>query len=310
MVKEERSKYLGYIFVAIAGACWGTGGLFVENLSSLGASAGVVAFNSQIFALIPMGIILFLKDGVDGFRISKNALFHTFILGSVSKGLFKLTYDTSITLVGVAMGSILLYLSPLFVAIMSVIFFKEKIGTPQKVALFLTIIGCFLMVTGGDLSNLNVSPLGIVLGITAAFLYATSSIVGRYATDGVNPITAAFYMLVFSTLTLLPITQPWTMSSLYTGSSFFFQSLLYGVVTGVLANVFFLTGLSMGISPSRATIFTSLEVVVATLIGVLLFNEFLNVVGLIGIGLMLVSIVLVNADDVRLPLLRNAKTKS
>lgn len=297
MLKEKNSKYLGYLFVAIAGACWGTGGLFVENLSELGASPGIIAFNSQVFALFPMGLVVLLKDGLEGFKISKRSLFHTFILGSVSKGLFKLTYDTSITLVGVAMGSILLYLSPLFVAIMSVLFFKEKIGTPQKLALFLTIIGCFMMVTGGDLSNLNVSPLGITLGIMAAFLYATSSIVGRFATDGVNPITATFYMFVFSTLTLLPIAQPWTMVGLYTGGSFFFQSLLYGVVTGVIANTFFFTGISMGISPSRATIFTSLEVVVATLIGVVVFNEFLNLVGLIGIGLMLISIVLVNADD-------------
>lgn len=305
MLKEKDSKYLGYLFVALAGVCWGTGGLFVENLSALGASSRVIAFNSQVFALIPMGILLFLKDGIKGFKISKTALFYTFILGSVSKGLFKLAYDTSITLVGVAMGSILLYLSPLFVAIMSVIFFKEKIGRPQKIALFLTIIGCFMMVTGGDLSNLNVSPLGIILGITAAFLYATSSIVGRFATDGVNPITATFYMLVFSTLTLLPITQPWTMFSLYADGTFFFQSLLYGVVTGVIANVLFLTGISMGISPSRATIFTSLEVVVATLIGVLVFNEFLNWIGLIGIGLMLISIVLVNADDMELSFLKN-----
>lgn len=117
-------------------------------------------------------------------------------------------------------------------------------------------------------------------------------------------------MFIFSTLTLLPFAQPWNVTSLYTSGNFLFQSLLYGLIPGVLANTFFLTGISLGISPSRATIFTSLEVVVATLIGVAVFNEFLNGVGLIGIVLMLISIVIVNADDLRLPQSRSLKTRS
>lgn len=309
MLKEKRSDLMGYLFVAIAGVCWGVGGLFVENLSDMGVGPSVIAFNSQAFAIIPMGLYVFFKDGVAGFKISKKSLFHTFILGVISKGLFKLVYDTSITMVGVAMGSILLYLSPIFVAIMSTLFFKEKIGSIQKFALLLNLVGCVLMVTGGDFTTLNVSTVGIILGVLAAFFYGTNSIIGRFTTDGVKPRTAAFYMFIFSTLTLLPFAQPWNVVSFYTESTFLFQSLLYGLVPGVLANTFFLTGISLGISPSRATIFTSLEVVVATLIGVAVFNEFLNGIGVVGIGIMLLSIVIVNADDIQLPIIEKLETK-
>lgn len=309
MSKAGRSNIRGYILVAIAGVFWGVGGLFVENLSGMGVGPGVIAFNSQAFAILPMGLVIFFLDGIEGFKISRKSLFHTFILGVVSKGLFKLAYDTSITLVGVAMGSILLYLSPLFVAMMSALFFKEKIGPIQRIALFLNLVGCVLMVTGGNFTSLNVSTLGIILGVAAAFFYGTNSIIGRFTTDGVKPRTAAFYMFVFSTLTLLPFAQPWNVASFYQNWDFLFQSILYGLVPGVLANTFFLTGISLGISPSRATIFTSLEVIMATLIGVIVFREFINLIGVFGIALMLISIIIVNADNIELPQMKNLKTK-
>lgn len=309
MQEDKRSNLIGYLLVALAGISWGIGGLFVENLSSMGVGPSVIAFNSQAFAIIPMGLYLLFKDGIEGFKISKKSLFHTFILGMISKGFFKLVYDTSITMVGVAMGSILLYLSPIFVAIMSAIFFKERIGNIQKVALALNLIGCILMVTGGDFTRLNVSTIGIILGILAAFFYGTNSIIGRFTTDGVKPRTAAFYMFIFSSLTLLPFAQLWNVVGFYTQGDFLFQSLLYGLIPGVLANTFFLTGISMGISPSRATIFTSLEVVVATLVGVVVFNEFLNGIGLIGIVLMLLSIIIVNAGDPQLEQMENIETQ-
>lgn len=117
-------------------------------------------------------------------------------------------------------------------------------------------------------------------------------------------------MFIFSTLTLLPFAQPWNVASFYMDWDFLLQSILYGLVPGVLANTFFLTGISLGISPSRATIFTSLEVIMATVIGIVVFKEFINLIGIFGIALMLISIIIVNADNIQLPLMGKLETKS
>lgn len=52
----------------------------------------------------------------------------------------------------------------------------------------------------------------------------------------------------------------------------------------------------MGIDASKTTIVASIEVVVATVAGVFLLNEQINLVGYIGIIIMLVSIVIININ--------------
>lgn len=52
----------------------------------------------------------------------------------------------------------------------------------------------------------------------------------------------------------------------------------------------------MGIDASKTTIVASIEVVIATVAGVFLLNEKINVVGYVGIIIMLASIVLINMN--------------
>ena len=61
------------------------------------------------------------------------------LLGVLTKGIFKLALDTSMTLVGVATATILMYLAPVFAAIMSMLFFKEKLRGYQHFAILLNL---------------------------------------------------------------------------------------------------------------------------------------------------------------------------
>ena len=87
--------------------------------------------------------------------------------------------DTSITLVGVATSTILMYLAPVWTALMAMIFFKEKLRGHQNFALVLNLLGCILMVTGGNFTDLNISGLGLALGLLSGFLYGLSTILGK-----------------------------------------------------------------------------------------------------------------------------------
>lgn len=216
------------------------------------------------------------------------------ILGALTKGIFKLSNDTAITMVGVATASILMYLAPVFTAIMSMLIFKEKLRGYQHFAVFLNLVGCILMVTGGNFANLNISGLGLTLGALAGFLYALNTILGKLATAGDDSETMTFYMLLFSAISMSMFAKPWQHVELFTNSKFLFWAILNSVVTGLLANLLYLRGLSLNIDASKATIIASSEVVVATLSGVLLLNEKINSVGTFGIGIMLISIVLMN----------------
>lgn len=296
-VSIEKKRYLqGYFYVAIAGSLWGIGGFFVTKMSDLGASSLMTAFAGHFLALPPLLLYLLARKGTNGLKISKKGLLVSILLGVLTKGIFKLSLDTSMILVGVATSTILMYLAPVWTAIMAVIFFKEKLRGYQNFALVLNLAGCALMVTGGNFKELNISGLGLALGLLAGFLYGLSTILGKIGTSGDDSVTMAFYMMVFSSITTAIFAKPWENLSLFANSTFLFWAITGAVFSGTLANILFFAGLSMGIDASKTTIVASIEVVVATVAGVFLLNEQINLVGYIDIIIMLASIVLININ--------------
>lgn len=291
---EKRSSLLGYLLVFVSGSLWGLGGYFVTQMSYVGTPALITAFSGHFFALLPLLVILLMSQGVKGLKISKKGLFYSFLLGVITKGAFKLAGDTAITLNGVATSSILMYLAPVITAMMSMVFFKEKLRGYQHVALLLNIVGCVLMVTGGNFKELSISGLGLTLGVLSGFLYALNTVLGKVATSGDDPMTMTFYMLLFSAVTMGIFAKPWEYTALFTNSSFLFWAVVNSMATGLLANLLFLKGLSMNVEASKVTIITSVEVIVATLSGVLLLNEQITLAGFVGIAIMIVSIVAMN----------------
>lgn len=265
-------------------------------MTRLGADSFMTGFVGHLFSLLPLLLFILLTQGREGLKISKKGLVFAVIMGIVTKGFFKLTYDTTISTVGLSTGAVLLYTSPVFVGIMSSVFFKEKLRINNYIALIMNLVGVFLMVSLGNLSALNVAPLGIVLGLTAGFLYALNTIMAKLATSGDHPVTTTFYMLVFSTITQGLVARPWLAHNmnLLTNNEFLFWAVLCAIVTGVLANVFYLSGLSTQIDASKAPVISSVEVIVATLMGVLVFREPMNAIGVFGGILMIASIFLMN----------------
>lgn len=296
MDKKQSSAKLGYLLIFLAGAGWGTGGVWITQMGRLGASSLMTGFTGHLFALPMLAIAILLTLGKSGFKISKRGLLFSIIMGVVTKGFFKMAYDTTISTIGVSTGAVLLYTAPVFVAILSMLVFREKLYRNNYIALAMNLIGVFLMVTLGNFSSLNIAPLGLLLGLISAFLHASNTIMAKISGSADDSLTMAFYMLVFSTITQGIFAQPWTDTNmaLLTSGSFLFWAIINALITGALANLFYLKGLSTNIDASKAPIISSVEVIVASLMGVILFGEGMNWVGLLGIGLMLGSIYLMN----------------
>lgn len=296
MAKIKNNVYLGYLLIFIAGAGWGTGGIWITQMGKLGASSLMTGFTGHLFAVPMLAIAIFATLGTGGFKISKRGLLFAIIMGVITKGFFKMAYDTTIATVGVSTGAVLLYTAPVFVAVLSMLVFREKLYANNFLALGMNLVGVFLMVTLGNLSTLNIAPLGIALGFTSAFLHASNTIMAKLAGDTDNSLTMAFYMLVFSAITQGIFAQPWTPLNigLLTNGFFLFWALINAFITGAVANLLYLKGLSTNIDASKAPIVSSVEVIVASLSGVILFSEGMNLIGIFGIILMLGSIYLMN----------------
>ena len=298
ILEHLETKYsnqtIGYAMIFMAGVLWGTIGLFVKMLSSVGANSSLIAFMRLFMGFWILLPIMIYMDGLKLFKIDKAGLIQCIILGILSQALFNHFYNMCIVNVGVATASILLYTSPLFVCVMSTIFFKELIGKQKGFALALNLIGCFLMVTGGKLANLKISFLGVIFGLAAAFLYSLVTIIGKITSGKIHPFTVVFYSFLFGWLTLGVMVRPWELMGVNLDFKFWLYSFGFGLIPTVGSYLFYMGGLNKNLELSKVPVIASVETVVATLIGVLIFKEKLGIINILGMIFLLVSIAIMN----------------
>ena len=297
-MKKDSNATTGYILVLCAGILWGSIGFFVRKLNELGADTELTAF-MRIFCawviLIPLLMGMSLKSGRNYFKISKKGLLQCFIMGLVTQAFFNLSYSGCINSVGVAMGSVLLYTAPIFVSILSRLLFKEEINARKGISLVINIVGCFIMVTGGDLSVLGVSGTGILLGIGAGFFYAMVTILGKFTSDEVDPFTMVFYNFLFGWISLALISNPIPKIAAVSDLHFWLLAFGYGLIPTVGSYLFYMNGISHNVELSRVPVIASVEPIIATIIGLLVFSENITLVNALGLVIVLFSIVLMNS---------------
>ena len=242
---------IGYIMIFVAGVMWGTIGLFVNLLTSVGASSSLAAFMRLFMGFWILLPILFSMGGLKMFKIDKESLMHCLLLGILSHALFNYSYNISIVNVGVATASILLYTSPIFVSVLSAIFLKELIGREKILALALNVVGCFLMVTGGELASLKVSFLGIIFGLVAAFSYSLVAIIGKIASGKIHPFTVVLYSFLFGWISLGIVVRPWEFNFVASDIKFWIYSFGFGLIPTIGSYLLYMGGLSKNLELSR-----------------------------------------------------------
>jgi drug/metabolite transporter (DMT)-like permease len=193
-----------------------------------------------------------------------------------------------------SLAAAILYMAPIFTSIQSKLFFHEKVGRNKLIALAFNVIGCVLAATGGRLSLEGVSVIGLLFGIGAAFAYSTQNIFGRLATDEASPFVVATYNFFFAAAFTLVVARPFSTIDDPFEPQLLIWGLLFGLIPTTIAYLLYFAGIQGLTETSKVPVFCSLELVVATVLGAVLFSENLPPASLAGTALILVSIMLMN----------------
>lgn len=288
-MKEEWKSY-GYVF--IAGSLWGTIGLFVKLMERYGSTAGYTSFLRLMMGFILLVLLTLIFDGVKGFKVSKRTLISCLLLGVVCQGIYNIFYSMSVSANGMSMASVYLYTAPVFTSITAMIFFRERLTGKKWLALLINIIGCVLTATGGDFAGSKLVLSGVLVGIGAGFTYAMSAIFGRIATDDqASPFAIAAYNFLFGSL-CVTFTRPWEEVANPFELKIWIVGALFALIPTALAYIFYFKGLSKITQSSKVPVVASIELVIATIIGVILFQEGIGVANVVGIACVLFSIFL------------------
>ena len=263
-------------FMFLATLFFATIQAFVKYLSGYSLYQ-VLFFRSAISALLC--IVYLKKQNVSLIGENQKLLFLRALFGLIGMGCFFYTIQT--IPFGAAVS--LQYTSPIFTAILAVLFLKERVLPVQWLLFLVAFIGVVLL-KGFDI---RIDAINLMIGIVGAVFSGLVYVIIRKLGTSEHPIVIVSYFMVFSMIvTGLLMIPHWQTPTLQA----FILLVLIGVL-GYYGQVYMTKALQVE-NASRTIQIKYFEIVYSLIIGLLWFGESYTMISFLGIILILTSMLL------------------
>jgi drug/metabolite transporter (DMT)-like permease len=195
---QQRTKF-GYLYVCLAGLLFAISGTSSKFLFNSGISPYQLIQMRTTLAFLGLLIWLCLRHSAL-LKISINDFPYFLGLGVFGIGAAQFFYLFAISKINVAAAILLHYTGPIFVALYVVFGQRQKIGIISILAIFGTLIGCFLVVGAYNLQLLTLNRIGILSGMLAAVSFAIYTVLSEYGMRKYTPWTVLLYGMAFAAL--------------------------------------------------------------------------------------------------------------
>ncbi len=292
---STKSSRKGYLYVIVAAVLWAVSGSSAKFLFNQGVTAyELVQLRVTIASVLVFLWLVIYKRGL--LMIQKKDFLYFFILGGLCLASVQFTYLFTISKINVAAAILMQYLSPILIALYSVIFAREKISASVIAALIGATSGCYLVVGAYNMNMLSLNLAGIIGGLLSAATFAWYSIQGEYGMKRYSPFTVLFFSLFFAAISWNIITPPL--------SAFFkpYSPVEWGWIAyiSILGTTIpfglYLKGISI-IHATKASITATLEPITAGILSYLFLGERLEALQILGGPLIISSIILLQLRD-------------
>ncbi len=207
---------------------------------------------------------------------AKAALVPLFLMGITGVALFNIFQFLALERTTSTNAGLISTMNTMSIALFSFAFLKEKINGLQLLAMVLSLIGVFLVLSKGDWQllwhfHLNTGDLWMVAAVCVWGLYSVCS---KWAMQTTSPLMATLYAGLFGVLILVPFTiTDFTFSEI---DSSFILSLLYtGVISTVVCMVFWNIGVQQ-LGATTSGIFLNFNPIFTALLAFLFIGEQLS----------------------------------
>jgi len=98
-------------------------------------------------------------------------------------------------------------ITPVFMVILGIIFFKEKISSLQTLGIIVAFLGLVILVSKGELTSLDfIKNKGDVLIISSSATWSIYSMVNKKITLNLSPVLTTFYLFLIVAVIIAPFT--------------------------------------------------------------------------------------------------------
>lgn len=279
-----RKQFTGTINGVFASVSYGTNPLFAIPLYATGLSVNSVLFYRYFFAVI---IYAFLIKYVKKTPIDislKQGLF-LFILGTLFS-FSSLTLFKSFKYLDSGTACTILFVYPIFTALIMGIFFKEKITTRTVISIFCTFVGIILLYSNN--LSAKMSFYGVLLVLFSALFYAFY-MVGVKKIPAIKYMRADklnFYVMLFG-LCVYIVTSKFGFNLEFIHSA---KQMFFVLMLAIFPTIISIETINIAIKligSTKTAILGALEPLSAILFGVVFFKEQLSLNAVFGIVLIL-----------------------
>ncbi len=286
MRPKVSNRARGYVAGAVAAASYGVNPLLALPLFAVGVNSDSMLCYRYVLAVIMLGVFMAVMR--KSFRLTRRQI-PLMALFSILFACSSLLLFESYRYMDVGIASTILFVYPVFVAIINTLFYRERLSVVTVLSIILALGGIVLLYFGGD-SEANLSVTGTVLVIFSAVAYALYMVaVNRTSLRSIPSMTLTFYSVFFGQAVFLvrilfcsgftPVegALPWVCAV----SLALFPTVISLLTMAVAIH---------DIGSTATAILGALEPVTALIIGVCVFGERLTGPAVAGVVMVLVAV--------------------
>ncbi|NCC18022.1 MAG: DMT family transporter [Bacteroidia bacterium] len=252
-------------------------------------STETLMFYRFFVSAIIYGIYLFFRKA--NFKLSKKNIRDIILIGGAGYGLTGLTLVSSYNYIPSGIGTTIGFQFPVMISLFMWLFYKEKLQKTIYISLALSLLGVFLLSYSPD--HGLVSGYGIFLLTITNLMYSMYIIgVNKSSMKEIDSSVLTFYVISISMIlclalsiirgTLIPI------PSLMAGGNILFMS----IFSTIIANLTLILAIK-AIGSTITALLSPLEPVTAIIIGIIVFNENINIQIITGVIIIILAVVLI-----------------
>lgn len=285
-------KVKGYFWGCLSSSTYGLIPLFAIPILGKGMLYDSLLFYRFTCTSLLIAIMMFFKK--ESFAITRKDLLPLISLGV----LFALSAQClfwGYQYLAVGTAATILFLYPVFVALLMAVLFKEKIPKISQLAIVIAFLGVSLLYKGENGTTLN--PFGVGLLLLSAFMYALYIvIVNKSSIRNMAGSKLTLYAMVFSSMFFL-------VKSLLSGGIQAFPDtmsvvdlVMLALLSTVISNIAMVYSVQY-IGSTATAVLGAMEPVTAVCVGIFAFNELFTKNLAMGILLIVIAVSLIVLSD-------------
>lgn len=288
-------KTVPMLMIVTAAVLWGFIGVFVRILSDAGLGTMQINGVRSLVCTCLIAMILLIYDR-NLFKIDIRDIW-LFVFAALMKLLMDICYVQAQLDLSLSLAAVLLSTDCYFMLIVSFFLFKGDVTWMKIFAAAMGFFGCAILVGlfTEDIGDINAVGVSIGLGSAVA---GTFYAVGLKFTmmKGYDPTTVLFYVFLLGTFMIIPIMNlPGTVTIVMDDLDLLGFIVIIGIFFTLTPYYLYSRGLK-DLQPSTVTILLFVETASAALAGLMFYNEQLTLLDIFGLGLILISLFLVDRD--------------